>query len=106
MLCEPVVSPAPAPKPEKPTRSAPREMTTGPVATTADVDTAVPAEATAPARDRACTVKLSWPVAAPEPAVAVTAALDVVAFIAVQPPGRARSWAADWRVENLELRTW
>jgi hypothetical protein len=72
----------------------------------AAAEVTVPVEATAPARDSCCTVKLSWPAGAFEVAVAVTAVLDDVAFIARHPATRARSWALEASAENFVLSAW
>src|SRR5256885_2276294 len=80
----PPVNPAPGVSPAKPGRSAPLDSSSGPLATTTDVDATVPVVATEPARDSCVTVKLSEPVLAAAVAVAVTLVLDDVAFIALQ----------------------
>src|SRR5258705_4640053 len=104
--CAPMVSPAPADRPEKPSPLEPLATRTGPPATTLEVDATVPVEAIVPARDSCWTVKLSTPERAPDVAVATTAVLDELAFITRQSDTRLRVWAPGARLANFGLRAW
>ncbi|MNC93395.1 hypothetical protein D3C83_100130 [compost metagenome] len=86
--------------------SVPTWIETGAVATMAAVEMTVPVEAADPARASCWTVKLNCPAEAFELAVAVTAELEDVAFMAVHPAGRASSCAFAARAANLVLSVW
>src|SRR5258705_2842450 len=104
--CAPMVSPAPADRPEKPSTLEPLATRTGPPATTLEVDATVAVEAIVPDRDSCWTVKLSTPERAPDVAVGATAGLDELAFINPHSATPLKGWAAVGRLADVVLSVW